>query len=350
MTEKTRFHALDGIRGLAAISILLFHYTEHNGLNWFKAAPIAVDLFFILSGFVIMHGYGDRIAQGMAFRHFLWQRLLRLWPLYLIGLILGVVAALVQGVSGGDISMATLSGILILPDFNRLIWTINGGATYGVLFPLNAPSWSLFFEMAVNMAFFAYVAFCRKRDLKILAVVSLVIYAACVLLTRQVNPGWSIDNFWMGFPRVIAEFFLGAVIYEERHRVPDMPAIVPIGLALAVFTGFLFADGRALLPNILILLPALIVTASKMKTGVAFGKVAALLGDLSYPLYIVHVPIYALLYYSLPITDLSAPVRTVGMAVLALAVSFALVRLDRMLRHYLKGLPWRTRGHTGVAG
>lgn len=167
MTEKTRFYALDGIRGLAAISILLFHYTEHNDLNWFKAAPMAVDLFFILSGFVVMHGYGDRILQGMGLGHFLRQRLLRLWPLYMVGLVTGLIAIILrQGVGCGLMVSAALNSFM-LPDFSHLF----EGNSKGIeLFPFNWPAWSLFFEVAVNIAFFAYVTIRRKTDFRVLCI------------------------------------------------------------------------------------------------------------------------------------------------------------------------------------
>jgi peptidoglycan/LPS O-acetylase OafA/YrhL len=348
MTEKTRFYALDGLRGLAAISVMLFHYTEQNGLNWFKAAPMSVDLFFILSGFVIMHGYGGEIARGMTFRHFIWQRLLRLWPLYLIGLFIGLLAVSAQGLALQDIVIAAVLGSLILPDFNHATWAFETGTTTGVLFPLNGPSWLLFFEMAVNIVFFAYLTWRPKTDFKTPAAVFLAIYAACIWLTGQVNPGWGIDNFSLGFPRVIAEFSLGAFLYTQRDRVPEISVYVPLALAVAVFGSFLFADGRWLLVNILLLLPALILTASKVKPGPIGRKAGALLGDISYPLYIVHAPVYALLYQLLPLADLRPAVRTLCVAGLVLSVSFALAQADKTLRKRLKDLAWRGKSAKGI--
>lgn len=171
-----------------------------------------------------------------------------------------------------------------------------------------------------------------------------------MLLTGQVNPGWGADNFWLGFPRVFAEFSFGVVLYTERHRVPELPVIVPFALVLAVLACFLFGNGKLLLVNILILLPALILSGSKMKTESAIQKACAFLGDISYPLYIIHVPLNMLLFLGAPLSGLTTHMRTLCTAALALAVSAVLACCDRMLRRRLNHASWRDKVRAGVAG
>jgi peptidoglycan/LPS O-acetylase OafA/YrhL len=87
---NSRFSALDAIRGIGAVAVMLLHFASLNGLSWMPRAWIAVDLFFILSGFVLMHSYSQKITDGrLNFLAFFKIRLIRLMPLYLVGLVLG---------------------------------------------------------------------------------------------------------------------------------------------------------------------------------------------------------------------------------------------------------------------
>ncbi len=337
MTDKTRFYGLDGVRGLAAVSIMLFHYTQYNGLSWFKAAPMAVDLFFILSGFVIRHGYGDRIANGLPFHDFLRHRTLRLWPVYMVGLMVGVVAAALQGMRPVDLSIVAAMGSALLPNFYQTTWALGNGGTVSGIFPLNGTTWSLFFEVVVNMVFFAWIALRRRTALTGVAVVSGLVYAVCVLLSGQVNPGWGVDNFWLAFPRVIAEFSLGVCLYNERDRLPRLPDWLLPALGAIMLFLFLFADGRALLLYIFVLAPLLILSAARLQPRRLARKLCQTLGDMSYPLYVLHIPLYALMGVILPLDHMPLVIRTTGMAVLAIGLSIGLAHLDRYVRLKVKG-------------
>src|SRR5262245_62002179 len=86
-----RFVTLDGMRGVAAISVMLFHYLLSTSYHIFAHATYAVDFFFILSGLVLTHSYGYKISNGMTFSYFLKIRLIRLYPFIVIGSILGSI-------------------------------------------------------------------------------------------------------------------------------------------------------------------------------------------------------------------------------------------------------------------
>ncbi len=216
-----RFYLLDGLRGIAAIAVMIYHYTQHNGLHYFAGAWVAVDLFFILSGFVIAHSYTQKISGGMSFRNFLSIRLIRLGPLYLLGLAIGLVAIAVSAsntpifpVSSKEITTAALLGLFWLPYFNNESWPFGGESISGPAFPLNDPAWSLFFELVANVAFFIYVQrFKRVPQIKLVGI-AICVFLFCTIVFRQVNPGWGGKNFIFGFPRVAAEFFGGALIYS----------------------------------------------------------------------------------------------------------------------------------------
>ena len=89
LQNNQRYDALDGLRGIAAIIVMLSHYSQYFGLNWFKNASVAVDLFFVLSGLVIVHSYGRKVLIGMSFKSFLILRFIRLAPLNFLAVVIG---------------------------------------------------------------------------------------------------------------------------------------------------------------------------------------------------------------------------------------------------------------------
>lgn len=169
----TRYLALDAMRGLAAIAVLLYHFTMHSGGTVvFASAPLAVDLFFCLSGFVIAHAYQDRIIAGLNLTSFLRLRLVRLYPAYLVGFVIGVYAlALKQSGGQADISIGGLIGsavcnLLYLPFPGPHSVVMYDDLIPGSIFPVNDPAWSLFFEFVANIALFVVL----KRGIKPLTV------------------------------------------------------------------------------------------------------------------------------------------------------------------------------------
>ena len=133
---------LDALRGVAAISVMLYHFSPF--ITDGKVLPssyLAVDLFFLLSGFVIAHAYDRKIESGMGFGTFLLIRLIRLYPLYLAGTLLGFFYLLIKNrlipaeyLPLSDIAVMLTTGMFFIP----LV-----GSAYHTIFPLNPASWSL---------------------------------------------------------------------------------------------------------------------------------------------------------------------------------------------------------------
>lgn len=94
-TARRTFHTLDGLRGVAAGTVLIYHFPSLWSPASAPSAYLAVDLFFLMSGFVIEHAYGQRLATGLGVRRFLLLRLIRLYPLYLVGT--GITALAIAG-------------------------------------------------------------------------------------------------------------------------------------------------------------------------------------------------------------------------------------------------------------
>ncbi|MDB5816279.1 MAG: acyltransferase 3 [Rhodocyclales bacterium] len=301
-----RFNTLDGLRGVAAIAVMFFHFTQHTSLRLFSGAGLAVDLFFCLSGFVIAHSYQQRLIAGMSFKDFFLKRLVRLYPMFMIGLVLGA-SALLMKTAYGQTSLTfheTLSAIALnafyIPYLGDFFVHVGKDRIDSALFPTNDPAWSLFFELVVNIlfAFVVLRAGRRKNPLPwvLLGSITLIAY---VLLTGFVAPGWSAPNIIGGLPRTVFGFFSGVYIYFLFDRISARcPRIRPTYLILATLFVFMFptrfAEPTWLLVA-LILVPIVVAlgTVSDPKPGMAH-RIFDYLGWLSYPVYCIHYPIYSM--------------------------------------------------------
>ena len=265
------FLTLDALRGIAALGVMGYHQP-----GWLPGGYLAVDLFFILSGFVIAHAYHRQMAAGMGPRAFLWRRAVRLWPCLALGAMLGMV------LHGGH-----AGALLLLPD-----WRGTG------LFPANPPLWSLLLEA------FAYAAFaCGGWRLGPRALG--VIAGACALGLAWLVLGISAPlqdagAFWHslggGLLRLGFGFSAGMWLWHAWHARPRTRRSSPLGwlllagLALPLALIPAQAGGLALLAAF-VLFPALVWLALCWELPQA--RVAGWLGALSYPLYCIHMPLLA---------------------------------------------------------
>ena len=119
--DSNRYLVLDGLRGVAAFSVMFYHFCMGSSVALFPNATVGVDLFFMLSGFVLAHAYATRFQQGYAYSAYLYRVLTRLYPMLLAGCILGMVALYLNKAAGfinvgtQDIVMAFVSNALYLP-------------------------------------------------------------------------------------------------------------------------------------------------------------------------------------------------------------------------------------------
>jgi hypothetical protein len=119
--EKRVFLTLDGLRGIAAIMIVLFHSRAIVGHFYPASAYLSVDLFFALSGCVLEASYRDRLAAGLSTREFMTIRFIRLWPLFALSLPIGLAFAILRmrygfmDESAWTLGVAMLSGLALLP-------------------------------------------------------------------------------------------------------------------------------------------------------------------------------------------------------------------------------------------
>lgn len=322
--SKPHYDILDGLRGVAALLVVWYHVHEGFSfaagdgrlITFINHGYLAVDFFFILSGFVIGYAYDDRWGRSLTLGSFFKRRLIRLHPMVVMGAVIGAVAFCVQGsvhwdgahVSLSLVMLALLCAMFFVPAVPCMGREVRGN---GEMFPLNGPSWSLFFEYIGNII---YAVLIRRLPTKILAVLVCVLGIAYAWFATadvsgygSIGVGWTFDtvNFWGGLLRMLFPYTAGMLLARVFKPVKvrgafwlctivlvalfTVPYIVPIGgvHANGVFE-FLCVAG---------VFPALVVLgASGTTTDIRSTRLCKFLGDISYPLYMVHYPFMYLFY------------------------------------------------------
>lgn len=296
--KKARFLTLDALRGLGAIAVM----AGHAGILLDAYMPpfmyLAVDMFFVLSGFVLAHAYDGKFAGGMSVAAFLKARVNRLYPTYLAGLVLGLVSLAFTNTHALSATNALLSfflGLFALPSPPM--------ESLGVLFPLNGPFWSLFFEFWVaNLAFALFWHRLRGRLLATLILVSAAMLMFLGLRFGSLDFGWTWHQLPGGFVRVCYSFFAGVALSRLHARRTHHPA-VPSWVCLLIFACIVILplqeSAKALyeVAVVLVVFPALIYFgAGAIERRPAIGKA---LGDASYAMYAVHRPLLTILLWPL---------------------------------------------------
>ena len=294
--RRTHYQGLDFLRGVAAIAVVGFHFSSRLDLpSLFYHGYLGVDFFFALSGFVIAHAYGARLASGaMRARSFILLRAIRLLPLVVFGT---VIAAFVDLLRPGDftiaqhvadIAVALLMGCLCLPT----LWHTTLEPT---VFPLNSPVWSLFFELVAN---FCCIPLYRSRHTArltgLVAAVSLVLIAWATLAHDTINLGSIPPDFLWGFVRVAWSFALGILLSWAKLPVPPLNKWVYAIALCAVLACPGLPDGvNGLfeLAAVCIMFPIIVLGASQCRGAERPSRLSAWSGNMSYPLYATHYPL-----------------------------------------------------------
>lgn len=343
-----RYYFLDGLRGVAAIMVALYHFTDHSDYSLLPNAYFSVDLFFVLSGFVIAKSYNGRIGNGMPFTTFMKRRLTRLYPMFFVSLVLGFAALTLLHRLGAatyepfQILAALAFNAFYIPFPMQGALLIGGDRIADTAFPLNSPAWTLFFELLVNILFYALW---RSRVLTRMTLIGLVGCAAILLLPDLLNgngtAGWgnTADHFLIAAKRTMFGFSAGVLI--AALPTPRLPATLQPVIGTAIIALFLWACSLdrlwGSLLAIVIIAPATVYLGSAIRTGPVGRSVTTWLGDISYPIYCVHFPILmavsAMGLLTIPGTILLGPVLWVAFALL-FAMGVARI-VETPSRHFL---------------
>ncbi|MCA8096440.1 acyltransferase family protein [Burkholderia contaminans] len=368
-THKQKFETLDGLRGIAAISVMFMHFLEDLPIPILQSAYLSVDVFFMLSGFILTYSYGERLLQGAWQGAYLKRRVIRLYPMIGIGMTIGLVSLVVMRIQSsaafslGNLAAAAGQNYFFVPYFGRfLVSGFAGAAGHGLpaaddpgAFPLNPPAWSLFFELVASVALIAAIRMSERRLLRLAYACfgAFVVYGVLVGLDNGkvsiiLNQGWSADSFMGGFFRVGYGFLLGVAIgkmYEanlpaEPHWFiarlvkNDYMLFVAFALVIAFPTSIKGTYSAAIL---LLVAPALVYRGATLApSGKTIARISAFLGWISYPLYCVHYPVGRLVFAYAPQAE-SHIVRTAMLAaLLSMAAAAVLAKfVEEPIRSYL---------------
>ncbi|WP_112437119.1 acyltransferase [Rhizobium sp. AN80A] len=300
-----RYEGLDILRGVAALAVLFKHF--HSRLDLPYLAPngyLAVDFFFVLSGFVIANAYGKQLEDGtLSTGTFFWKRWIRLMPLIVVGMMISVIAQLGrpdpdQTRHLSDVAIALIFGLSLMPILQTSFFKTP--TLEQSVFPLNTPMWSLFFEVFANIAFAVYT---RLRlppwSLLVIVVVSGLWLLIGISSRGDVNFGFNTSGFWFGFPRVIWSFSIGMLIYRYRSFAPRnmfFPAMVVL-VAILLTPTLGLSRVAADMIIVMIIMPAIVFACLNADLGSRARLCATWGGNLSYPLYALHYPIVQVLGY-----------------------------------------------------
>ena len=385
LASKPRYEILDGLRGVAALMVVIFHlfetYSKGAAFQIVNHGYLAVDFFFVLSGFVVGYAYDDRWDK-MTTWGFFKRRLTRLHPMVIAGTLVGAALFFFSGnafpqtqeVELWKFALCLVMGLLIIPCGTRL--DIRG---WGELNSFNGPVWTLTLEYIGNILY----AFVLRRLPKIALA---VLCACCAFFTLDLTLGWDVfrlfpdgpqyniiggwslsaQQIYIAFTRLLYPFLCGLLISRilPSHRSENNPSGSPIhlkggfwwcGLAIVALLAMPciggkqgVADGLYQALCILLLFPVIVLAGAGSRTTDARSTaVCKWLGGISYPIYITHYPLiymqmdWAVQHQDAPLWQHVAV--ALGVLVMAILIAWGLQKAyDEPVRkwlteHWLKG-------------
>jgi peptidoglycan/LPS O-acetylase OafA/YrhL len=340
MISKTRYIALDGLRGILAITVVFHHLSLLSNSLFMRSAWLSVDLFFVLSGFVISMSYAEKIRTGMQFKDFYRIRFLRLYPLYFVGFILGLLPYFISKnvTLEFDINVVWMgiTGLSVLPYFGGYFSDVTPYVSMGSIFPFNSPAWSLFFELFSNIIFYIFVKCCNDNIIFKWVLVFFGIYLISISY-YGVHSGYSQANFLGGFPRVLFHFFLGFVIFRYHTKLTLNSSLPIIMIILIILVSFNF--GNIYVPYFLLFLisPLAVLVGSRtsVESDSLNGKTLIWLGKISFPLYITHYPIFLILRFIFDSYNLQRITLFCLLTAVAILVAHLLIKLEPVMREFI---------------
>ena len=345
-----RFQLLDLLRGIAAIAVLIYHGENYLGVELLPNAYLAVDMFFLLSGFVIAHNYDGKIARGMSLRDFVVQRLIRLYPCFALTFVLGFIFASARFArdagffDGWRLLAAAVMNAAFLPAVIEP-YNIND------VFPFNGAAWSLTFELFANILYWLLFRHLGLRTLLLIITGSTVALTVIGSSMGTIDVGMRPQDFVWGIPRVLLSFFAGVALrryaFDRVHlRTHNFGVALGVVVLLLSFSSSRFVPKHSLmlvdLATVVVVFPLLMTALYRVVPGPRLEKICKLTGDASYPVYLLQTP-FVMVFAAVPQvlfhTKAHAWVPYIGIAHITATIVCALW-IDRYfelpLRNYLK--------------
>lgn len=320
---KPHYMLLDGLRGVAALLVIWYHIFEGYAfagggmIETLNHGYLAVDFFFILSGFVIGYAYDDRWQSTLTLKEFFKRRLIRLHPMVIMGTVIGAITFVLGGsLQWNGTHIATSMTMLAMLCAMFFIPAVPGHSCYevrgnGEMFPLNGPSWSLFFEYIGNIL---YALFIRRFSTKVLTVLVIILAGVHVWFASfnistygSIGVGWTLDtvNFFGGLLRMLFPFTLGMLLSRKftPGKIKGAFWICTFTL-IALFSVPYLNEINGIHINgiyetccVMFVFPTLVwIGASGKTTDKQSFAICKFLGEISYPVYMIHYPVMYLFY------------------------------------------------------
>ena len=380
LATKPRYEVLDGLRGVAAMMVVAFHistpYTK--GFNLIiNHGYLAVDFFFVLSGFVVGYAYDDRWDK-MTTWSFFKRRLIRLHPMLVAGTLIGAIFFYFQGDNpahpGLNATPAWLVVVIALLCMAMIpiprSFDIRG---WGEMNPLDGPQWSLFWEYLANIA---YALFIRKFSKSMLAAFMLCSAVLTLILCLNVDVfgwlqarsyarytvlgGWSLTpaHLQIGLTRLLYPFFCGLLLSKNGKLISIRGGFWWCSLILVTLLTLprvggdnpenFWMNGLYEAFCILVAFPLIVAVGAGSSTKGKTTAINRFLGDISYPLYITHYPlIYMQMSWAESHRDLPAGTHifvVVCIFAFDIAIAYASLKLyDEPVREWLKQILFKKK-------
>ena len=323
LRSKQRYDILDGLRGVAALMVIIFHFFElysfgNPSKQIINHGYLAVDFFYVLSGFVLGYAYDDRWDK-MSYWDFYKRRLIRLHPMVIAGSLLGMCyfflgecinSPNIESVNPLYFFLTIIMSILMIPCPAQM--DIRG---WGETNSFNGPNWTLTYEYIVNIL---YSLIFRRLHTIIIGILTLASALLLVNLTcnfdifnvmneRESNKytvigGWSLTSceLCVGFTRLFYPYFAGYLVYRLKLKIRIPYSFIICSIILITFLsmprlekeGYPIFNGIYEAIVIILIFPlVIIIGAGDTTKNEILTKICKFIGELSYPIYITHYPI-----------------------------------------------------------
>jgi peptidoglycan/LPS O-acetylase OafA/YrhL len=368
---KNHYELLDGLRGVAAVMVVIYHLFEsfspdHPLTQWINHGYLAVDFFFLLSGFVIAYAYDDRWGQ-LSTWDFCKRRLIRLQPMVIMGMTIGALLFYLQAGAAFPLiektSVLKVLGVMLIGYTLLPIPPSMDIRGWDEMHPLDGPAWSLFFEYIANILYALVLHRLSLRTLSVLVFLAagLLVEVAVFGKDGDLIGGWSINaiQLHIGFGRLLFPFMAGMLLMRLGKTIQVPGAfVVCSALLIGVFcvpriggASHLWMNGAFEALCVIVVFPLIVaIGAGTTSTDGVSARLARFFGDVSYPLYITHYP---LIYIYHQWAESSHPTVGQGVAygvlllIVAVTLAYACLKLyDEPVRAWLARRFLGKRMHT----
>jgi len=299
--QPMKFHSLQILRAVAAIVVVWHHilraYTVHAagpmtnlpstplGVAWLREGlAVGVDIFFVISGFIMVYVAGPYVRGARPPLDFLIRRVERVYPPYWIATLILIAGPLLKGATGDLTADRLIRSFLLVPGFNP----------DGMVQPLLGVGWTLSYEMYFYLSFCLALTILRTRYWVPLTASIVGVWAVAVIIGDM-----SAIGRFLADP-IVLEFLFGCAIgwYFLGHGRPHVPFVAVVAAVIAIFAASQLHETGAIAPLWRCLywgIPAAVIVAYTVSLTFVpqgpVGRFAELLGDASFSIYLVHVTV-----------------------------------------------------------